>query len=310
MPFTPDMRLAAEDAVKQFLESDEQETEGVQSEETEEVSEDQGEEVTEETEAEAEVEEQEEVEEEDPDAEVPTTYYNLDLSEFPPEVRAAIIEEAKLQDKQINRVQRESAEKDSVISELQAQVDELRNLVTQGAEPEAPEYTDEDILRELGFEPDDPVTEVVGDKVLKLAKRVLSLEEQFQAQSESSEQAELQELAEYWDNTLDQLEETQGALPIERQALLAYAVENGITDPAVAFARVTEPLRTAATKAALKKRAEESREQKLAVTTRRPAPSSATTPKATGKVSVQEAMRLAEEQSGVTLSQALKELRG
>lgn len=161
---------------------------------------------------------------------VPTEYFGVDLSSLPAEVRRDII--AGYQ------------ERDKFIQSLLQKKEETPETAAPPAVDEPPAaVTDEDLLAALGIDVEnDPYAESAAKAALPLARLVL----EQQAKLDSLVQrADVNETEQYWRKSLDNLEESYGPLPREvtREALIAYAAQNGIAEPQDAYWRVVGPAR-------------------------------------------------------------------
>lgn len=154
---------------------------------------------------------------------VPERYFEVDLSGLPAEERAAVIAALKGRDDEIGKLLRGRAEGDDDGQQPEP-------------EPEPEPLTDEAILEALGIDPE------YDDTAAKVALPLVRGMQQLQAQVQSLlEQQELQSLDAYWTSELDKLEAANGALPVDRVAVLEFAAENGLQSPADAYWRIYGP---------------------------------------------------------------------
>lgn len=159
--------------------------------------------------------------------EVPEEFWGVDLREFPPEKRAEIIAHFEQQESTIHKLQ----------AQLATQVED-ETPAPPAEEPE--EVTDEDLMRVIGLDPEytspeDPSTAAA----LRLARNQLALEDQVERLSQAR-QAE--EAGAAWNSQLDELEAQYGPIPLERNQVLKYAIDNGIASPFEAYFRITAPV--------------------------------------------------------------------
>jgi hypothetical protein len=159
------------------------------------------------------------------DDDVPTEYFGIDLSDLPSEKRLEVINRFKEQDRYVQSVQQKAAE-----LEKRAQ-----NPPQEAPVEEETPLTDDDIMAAFGVSPDDPMYEVKKEMILPTAKEVFTLKSEMQSFMEDQRVAQFEQ---YWNTTLDQLEQDHGKLPITREELLQLAVDNNIYDPMDAYARV------------------------------------------------------------------------
>jgi len=171
--------------------------------------------------------------------EPPNEYFGVDLSDLPAETRSTIIAELKERDKFVNKVLQENAE---LKKEQPAPTEQA-----PPSPPAEPEQTDEEILAMLGYDKNDPLFEVKSEVALPLAKALLSIEGRVEAMQQ--EQV-VQETLDYWNSSLDELEAEYGKLPVDRDAVFAFAAENQVFDPIAAYHRISAPARKQLTDAA------------------------------------------------------------
>jgi hypothetical protein len=193
----------------------------------------------EEVEEEEEVEEVEDPEEEEasaeasdagdgtPDGEVevdssaaPETYMGLDLSALDPKERAAVVERFKAKDKYAQGLETRLKEGDT----------------PPAAEDEEPtdleELSDEDLLKQYGFDPEDPVAaEIQLPLIRQMDKQNAALELMMSFLIEQQQSGQ-------FNSVLDQVEETDGKLEdssITRDDILSFMQEKQIGDPQIAY---------------------------------------------------------------------------
>lgn len=186
---------------------------------------------------------------------VPSEYFGIDLSGLEPKERLAIIEGFQKRDDYIGKLLREQSTEDTKGS-------------TEEAE-ELPPISDEDILKELGIDPEDPYQEQAAKVALPLVRA------QLQQQATLAQLIEMQELAEIdrsWRTSLNGLEKEFGALPkeLDHEKVMEFAAENGIGNPADAYWRLVGPSRMALTEAMKKAEAERARAAKRSISTVKP----------------------------------------
>jgi hypothetical protein len=160
--------------------------------------------------------------------EPPTEYWGTSLEGLSAEQRAEVIAALEQRDSVIQQLQQKLAKE----PEFPAPVDET---------PE--EITDEDILRALGVNMDDPMEVEYATKfTLPLARQQVQLEETVEKLSTT---AQAQEAASFWNVEIDKLEAEHGKLPGDRTQVLNFAVSEGITHPEILYWRVAAPGRKA-----------------------------------------------------------------
>lgn len=194
--------------------------------------------------------------------EVPTEYFGLDLSGLEPEQRAAVISELKKRDDHIGKLLRERAPEAEPTSE------------EPDAEPEE-ELKDEEILEALGLDPEsNPLDETAAKIAVPLVKRQIMQEKLLSQLIEAQELAEIDRM---WRSSLSGLEREFGALPkeVDHDAVMAFAAEQGITNPVDAYWRIVGPGRAALTDAMKAAEAAKRLAAKKAATTVRPSTAAA-----------------------------------
>lgn len=178
-------------------------------------AEEEAEEESEEVEAEAAAEE---------DDSVPKEWFGVDLSGFPSEKRAEIIEAFKEQDRYAQSLAQRLAEKGKE-SEGEAE-----------AEPEEPEALDDDaLMKMLGVDEDDPMYDVKKEIQAPLARIIV---EQQQVLQQVQARDEEQQFIAWWESGLDEMEQQFGPLSIDREDLAQIALKEGLRTPQEAYARV------------------------------------------------------------------------
>lgn len=161
------------------------------------------------------------------DEDVPTDYFGTDLSEFPADVRKAIIEIVKPRDQHIQQLLREKADEGKT-EDADKPADEA---ITD-------ETSDADILAELGLtdmaDPDDPTTKAL----LTVTRFALGLKGEV---SELRGKGELTETRTYWETSLASLEKQYGVLPDSHEEVMKAAAKAGIAEPMDAYWRIMGP---------------------------------------------------------------------
>lgn len=229
------------------------------------------------------------------DVDVPDSYFGIDFSDIPAEQRATIYRELQERDKVINRLMQRAAE---------SQEDPPAPTASDVVEAEAQPLSDEDILRQFGLDPDDPMYEVKAEVLLPVARQVLPLASTVEALM-AERQAE--EALGAWYSSFDALEAEYGALPtgISRDDVIEFALERNILDPEAAFHAVTAGARKVLTEEATKARQEALRTLKQQQGRGRTARSEAAAPKETITAdsladAVEQAAKMAEQKLGYT----------
>lgn len=171
-------------------------------------------------------------------ADVPTEYWGVPLDGIEPERRAEIIAHFEQQE--------------SVIHQLQNKL---------AAEPEdapvvapftpAEEVSDEDLLKAMGFDPEDWESQQLAPKVLPLARTVLSLEDQVAALVQTNQ---VEAAKSHWNGQLDELESTHGKLPGSREQVLRFAAAEQIASPYELYFKLSTPIKGEIEKAATEAR--------------------------------------------------------
>lgn len=160
--------------------------------------------------------------------EPPTEYWGTSLEGLSAEQRAEVV--AALE------------QRDSVIQQLQQKLAKEPELVAPPVE-EAEEITDEDLMRALGVNLDDPMEVEYATKfTLPLARQQVALEDTVERLAAT---AQAQEASTFWNVELDKFESEYGKLPGDRVQVLNYAVSEGITHPEVLYWRLAAPGRKA-----------------------------------------------------------------
>jgi hypothetical protein len=156
---------------------------------------------------------------------LPDSYFEVDLSGLPAEEKAAIHAALKARDDEIGKLLRGAKEvpDPAAVAEVET--------------PPEP-MTDEAILTQLGLDPENPFDETATKVALPLVRALQGLSEQVQG---LVEERELEQLDRYWTSSLDKLEADNGALPIDRTAVLEYAAANGLQSPEDAYWRISGP---------------------------------------------------------------------
>lgn len=168
---------------------------------------------------------------------VPTSYYGVDLPGTAEE-RKAVIDALSGRDQHIQKLLRDKAE--------EAKAGEAAPAAepVAPAAPQAPaEVTDEDILRDLGLNPEnEDMEDPKVQAIVGLARFALDLKEEVGSVKQSAAVRETEAL---WENQLDALEKQYGSLPegITRDDVLAHAAKAGIAEPVDAYWRIMGPAR-------------------------------------------------------------------
>lgn len=163
---------------------------------------------------------------------LPDSYFEVDLSGLPAEEKQAILAALKARDDEIGKLLR-GAPKETPPAD---------GATTPAGEPvAAPEpMSDEDILKALNLDPENPFDENGAKVALPLVRGLQALQEQVAG---LIEERELEQLDRYWTGTLDKLEADNGVLPIDRTAVLEYAAANGLQTPEQAYWQISGPAR-------------------------------------------------------------------
>lgn len=158
----------------------------------------------------------------------PERYFEVDLSGLPAEERIKVIGALKERDDEIGKLLRGKAKDEPATAPAAEEV-----------QP-PPQLSDEDIVKALGLDPENPFEETAAKVGVPLARELLALREQVgQLVEDQAADKHLQQ----WHSTLDTLEKLHGELPLDRTALIEYAAENNLQDPESAFWRVMGPAR-------------------------------------------------------------------
>lgn len=190
--------------------------------------------------------------------EAPDEYMGVPLSGLSAEERRAVIDGYKERDTLINRLMRERAEADAAPA------------APAEAPAESPdeEFSDQAIAEALGLDLEDPYDLKLAQVAVPLARKNLELEARVEKQS-SLTAAQQEEVR--WTKALDALEaQPNGALPVPREVLFQYALDNGIYDPNIAYWAIVGPTRTEVMADVERLRTREDRERRLGATTTRP----------------------------------------
>lgn len=190
----------------------------------------------------------------------PESYFGVDLSDIPVEKRADIIRELSERDDRIRSVMQQNAELKAGATQPAPQQQEAPAPAPEPAAPTAP--TDEELLASVGLTQDNPLYEVMADTLLPIAKQ--RYEDHLMVERIVAEREAEQALA-YWDQQLDGLETQFGRVPDElggRDAIITWALENDVFDPAAAYHSVTAGIRQSLNDAAAQARQEALQELK------------------------------------------------
>jgi hypothetical protein len=224
-------------------------------------------------------------------ADVPESYWGVDLTGIPVEKRAEILAHFEQQD--------------GTIQKLQERLATPAEVQTPAAEDSA-EVSDEELLSALGVDPEDfSVPAAMKASMLLMARNQLALEDQV-TQLRTVETGRAVESK--WTRELNELEETYGKLPGTREQQLRYAGEENITSPADLYFKLSAPVkREVEGLAAAARREAEKRVQGAAV---KPRSSSAEPPAVTPGMSIRQAVReaakAAQKETGLSWKMAVK----
>lgn len=156
---------------------------------------------------------------------VPERYFEVDLSGLPAEERKAVVAALAARDDEIGKLLRGRPKDETPAPE--------------GAAPEPPApMSDEDILRGLGVDPDNPFSEETAKVAVPLVRSLQALTEKLDTLSADRE---LERMEAHWTSRLDQLEKDNGQLPVDRVAVLEFAADNGLTTPEDVYWRIAGP---------------------------------------------------------------------
>jgi hypothetical protein len=157
-------------------------------------------------------------------------YFEVDLSGLPAEERQAIVAALKARDDQIGKLLRGETGTGTG-----------GEATPEGEAPEPPQpMSDEDIIRGLGLDPDNPFDENAAKVALPLVR---TLQDMKATVDQLVEARELEALDRVWTSELDRLERDNGALPIDRTAVLEFAAANQLYSPEDAYWRIAGPAR-------------------------------------------------------------------
>lgn len=184
---------------------------------------------------------------ETPAADVPESYWGVDLSDIPAEPRAEVIAHFEQQD--------------SIIRKLQARLAKEPEKPALEAPVAPEEVTDADLLKAMGLNPESFEAQQAAPLVLPLARSVLALEERVEqlSQVESTRSVETA-----WNERLAALEESYGKLPGTRLEQLRYAVEENIASPAELYFELSAPIKKEVEAAAAAARREAAKREQAA----------------------------------------------
>ena len=263
-------------------ESQEDESEEVTDEDTD----------TEAVEEEAATSDETEEDESEEDDSVPTEWFGVDLSGFPSEKRAEIIEAFKEQDRYAQSLSQKLKEKEGEPPQ-------------EEEEPEAVAELDDDQLMEaLGVPKDDPMYDVKKEIMAPMA-RVMAQQQQVVQQLQEREAEE--QFIQWWETGLDEMEAQFGPLSIDREDLAQIALKEGLRSPQEAYARVA--LSGRKTVEDLVKKAKEGVQEKARKkkpSTQRPRSDSAASKPEAKKMTPAEAAEAAMKSTGFDWGEALK----
>lgn len=239
--------------------------------------------------------EEEESEEETPeeDDSVPKEWFGVDLSGFPSEKRAEIIEAFKEQDRYAQSLAQRLAEKGK---EPEAEAE---------AKPEEPAELDDDaLMKMLGVSEDDPMYDVKKEIQAPLARIIV---EQQQALAQVQARDEEAQFIAWWESGLDEMESQFGPLSIDREDLAQIALKEGLRTPQEAYARVAlSGRKTVEDLVAKAKEGVKEKAKKPKPATQRPRSDTAATKKASEKMSPTEAAIAAAKELGYDWGETLQ----
>ena len=158
---------------------------------------------------------------------VPLEHMGVDLSDLPADKRKAVIDTFAQKESYIGKLQQRIAERKAE--------PELAEPVAQIPEPYVPEPSDEEILKAFGYAPDGAYYEIAKEVVLPMAKQVLA---QASEMSQMKQHLQVEAAWDGWNASLDKLEDQYGELPVGREAVVEFAVQQGIDNPEVAYYRL------------------------------------------------------------------------
>ena len=190
---------------------------------------------------------------------VPTSWMNVDLSDLPAPARQGIIDEFKGQESYIGKLQ----------AKLKETAEPQVATPTQFTEPAAAP-SDEDILAAYGYVPDGANYEMAKELMLPVLKQSLMLAGQVDLMNQ---QLEASQAWDNWNTGMDSMEAQYGELPVDRDAVVEFAVAQGIQDPELAYYRLAMQAQKMTVDAAQKtriQRIEELRDAKRGVSGVRP----------------------------------------
>jgi hypothetical protein len=193
------------------------------------------------------LEDSDEAEAETP-ADVPDSYWGVDLTGIPVEKRAAIIEHLSQQD--------------GTIRKLQAKLSEPLEAADAPAVEDTPEVTDAQLLEFYGVDPDAfDVSDAMKSALIKQGRNQLALEDQVARLSnlETGRSVESK-----WNRELDELEATYGNLPGSREEVLRFALREEVLTPADLYFKLTAPVKREVESLAAKARREAGKREQSA----------------------------------------------
>lgn len=198
--------------------------------------------------AEAPSEDSDEAEGQQATADVPDSYWGVDLTGIPVEQRQAIIDHLSQQD--------------GTIRKLQAKLSEPLEAPEPVADADDAEVTDEQLLEFYGVAADDySVPDVLKAALIKQGRNQLALEDQV-ARLTNVEQSRTYESQ--WNKELDELESTYGKLPGTREEVLRYGLREEILTPADLYFKLTAPVKREVESLAAKARREAGKREQSA----------------------------------------------
>lgn len=162
----------------------------------------------------------------------PERYFEVDLSGLPAEERVKVVDALKERDDEIGKLLRGKAKDEPAAPAAPA-------APAEEVQPPA-QVSDEDIVKHLGLDPENPFDETAAKVGVPLVRELLSLRGVVE---QLAEDRQADQHLQTWHNTLDTLEKLHGELPLDRTAFIEFAAENNLQDPESAFWRVMGPAR-------------------------------------------------------------------
>jgi hypothetical protein len=294
----------AQDDESQDPVAEEEEVESEESEEIETSDEDEGEEA-------------ESDESEEKGTAIPDSYFGVDLSNLPDDVKQEVYDSLRQKDSYTNRLSQEKSGLEKEVAELREFIQSRLGDDTEDEGPELDEEgnptfempSDDEIVKyiteEYKLEEDDPFYEIQVKAALPGVKAAIAADVRNQ---QLQYQVQLAEYERFYNSSIDRLESEQGKLPLPRGEFLQWAAENDLGDPKEAYETfvthakgiIESKTADSRTKAeAAKAAAKRELKKKSAVQSRRSA--AGTTENRTTKPSIEEAIAMAVKETGVSL---------